>query len=214
MYNYDKLKPIGECKMKLYNPRCKKHHICNFLEVHQNVTPIIGKKTSGEMGLININYHTFENKVQTTRSKYMDAEDITIRPLRKEQLYSLNNLVKPKRNIRRFYRNYSHLQPINVQKALFVEVSQKPHRKPMRIKMEEKSRLKRELTNMEEKVCPKRESQTESFKSRVFHQAKSTTQSRRHHTRHRITTCHQTQIPNKTKCHHVASPQRSRGPFH
>ncbi len=79
MYNEEKLKPVGECMITLTNPRNAQKHRCKFLVVNENLTPLLGKKTSEKMGLITINYEEFIHQTTANpRTSYTETQDIMI----------------------------------------------------------------------------------------------------------------------------------------
>ena len=51
MWNKAAMKPIGECKLPLYNPKTKQHYLVNFIVTDRNLTPILGSKAIQKMHL-------------------------------------------------------------------------------------------------------------------------------------------------------------------
>ena len=58
MYNKSKLKPLGKCKLKLWNPRNQKLYQLEFQVVDSGGTtvPLLGKRASEGMQLIKVHY--------------------------------------------------------------------------------------------------------------------------------------------------------------
>ena len=68
------VKPVGKCRTIIRNCRNRKKYSVEFIVVDGNYTPLLGKRTSEQMGLITVNY---ENISATTDilNRYSDVFD-------------------------------------------------------------------------------------------------------------------------------------------
>ena len=60
MWNDTTLKPLGNCRLILHNPKNKKKFLVEFLVVDRQLTPLIGAKAAQQMGLITVNIQNFK----------------------------------------------------------------------------------------------------------------------------------------------------------
>ncbi|KAK7105231.1 hypothetical protein V1264_016637 [Littorina saxatilis] len=61
VYNGTVLKPLGKTDLCIKNPRNGNNYKTEFIVIKENLTPLLGKKLSEEMGLITVNYDNFES---------------------------------------------------------------------------------------------------------------------------------------------------------
>ena len=59
MWNQSEVNPLGKCRITLRNPENRKKYNVEFYIVTENLTPLLGKRASEQMGLITINYNNF-----------------------------------------------------------------------------------------------------------------------------------------------------------
>lgn len=59
-WNQSKVKPVGECKLKMKNPRNGKGYEVSFIVVDTNLQPILGTRAVQQMGLVTINTDNFK----------------------------------------------------------------------------------------------------------------------------------------------------------
>lgn len=72
-WNNDNYKPLGECRVKVINPKnCKKYSV-NFIVCEDQFTPIIGLSASKQMSLVKINENNFEvtNKIDVNKFSHV-----------------------------------------------------------------------------------------------------------------------------------------------
>ena len=79
MWNGTEVKPLGECFVRMRNPRNGKKYEVLCIVVDQDLNPILGKKASEQMGLITVHYDQFEcvNAVSNFMQAYADVFDDT-----------------------------------------------------------------------------------------------------------------------------------------
>ncbi|KAK7098152.1 hypothetical protein V1264_002510 [Littorina saxatilis] len=61
VYNGTVLKPLGKTDLCIKNPRNGNNYKTEFIVIKENLTPLLGKKLSEEMGLITVTYDNFES---------------------------------------------------------------------------------------------------------------------------------------------------------
>lgn len=61
MWNKSQVKPLGECKLKVCNPKNNKCYLLNVVVIEENLTPLLGAKAAQHMQLITVNVKNFES---------------------------------------------------------------------------------------------------------------------------------------------------------
>ena len=69
------IKPIGKCRLIIRNCKNRKRYSVEFIVVAEEYTPLLGKRTSEQMGLITVNYENISamNVQDDVMSKYKDV---------------------------------------------------------------------------------------------------------------------------------------------
>lgn len=61
MWNNTTMTPLGQCVLKVKNPKTKKKYNVQFVVVEEQLTPLLSRTAAEKMGLITINYEDFVN---------------------------------------------------------------------------------------------------------------------------------------------------------
>ena len=69
MWNGTVQDPLGECDQMVHNPRTNQNHSISFIVVAENLTPILGLKTSLQLGFVTVNDKSFRRVNCVTASK-------------------------------------------------------------------------------------------------------------------------------------------------
>jgi len=77
-WNNDKYEPVGECRIKIVNPKNKKRYSVNFVVCHNEFMPILGLNASKQMNLIEINDENFEqvNKISENKESIVFSKEV------------------------------------------------------------------------------------------------------------------------------------------
>ena len=84
MWNQIQVKPIGRCKVFLFNPKNHKKHPVDFIVVKENLMPVLGAKDSQLMGLLTIHSDNFKRvaAVNSTFDVIDQYKDVFVDELR------------------------------------------------------------------------------------------------------------------------------------
>ena len=98
-WNNAKITAIGECVLRVQNKKDGKKYKIKFMVIKENLTPILGKRTSEQMGLIQVRYDRI-CKVEESDifNDYKDVFDGNIGTLPGKVHLTIDKTVKPVAN--------------------------------------------------------------------------------------------------------------------